>query len=81
MGTVSPSPEVKWPGREPNHSTSSDAEVKNAWSHISTYHCLYVLVLNTRKNNLCLIKIPAMNMYGWRERIALPVLNLGYRRM
>jgi len=27
---------VKWPGREADHSPSSSAEVKNAWSYTST---------------------------------------------
>jgi hypothetical protein len=28
--------EVKWPGREADHSPPSSAEVKNAWSYTST---------------------------------------------
>jgi hypothetical protein len=30
--------EVKWPGREVNHSPSSSAEVKNVWSYTSLPH-------------------------------------------
>jgi hypothetical protein len=30
------SPEIKWPGREADHSRTSSAEVKNVWSYTST---------------------------------------------
>jgi hypothetical protein len=31
---------LKWPGRETNHSSTSGAEVKNAWICASTLPCL-----------------------------------------
>jgi hypothetical protein len=36
MGTGALSPGIKRPGREADHSPPSSAEVKNAWSYIST---------------------------------------------
>jgi hypothetical protein len=36
VGTRTPSPGVKWPGRKADHSRPSSADVKNAWSYTST---------------------------------------------
>jgi len=36
MGAGLFSPGLKWPWREPDHSTPSSTEVKNAWSYTST---------------------------------------------
>jgi hypothetical protein len=36
LWTIDVSQGVKWPGSEANHVHSSDVEVKNAWSCIST---------------------------------------------
>jgi hypothetical protein len=36
MGTRGSFPGVKWPRREADHSSPPSAEVKNAWSYIST---------------------------------------------
>jgi hypothetical protein len=36
MGNGGSSPEVKWPGRESDHSPPSSAEVKNTWGYTST---------------------------------------------
>jgi len=36
MGTAGFSPGINWPGRVANHSPSSSAEIKNAWSYTST---------------------------------------------
>jgi hypothetical protein len=33
--------EVKWPGREADHSPPSSAEVKNAWNYTSTHPILF----------------------------------------
>jgi hypothetical protein len=36
------SPDVKWPGHQPDHTPPSSAEVKNVWSH--TFIPTYVFV-------------------------------------
>jgi hypothetical protein len=47
------SPEVKWPGREADHSSLSNAEVKNEWSYTSIPVCLLGVVwLSTGKTYL-----------------------------
>jgi len=40
MGTGGPSPEVKGPKHEADHTPSSSAEVKNVWSYTSSSHTL-----------------------------------------
>jgi len=36
-------PRIQWvPGREGDHSPPSSAEVKNAWSYISTHPCIFM---------------------------------------
>jgi hypothetical protein len=40
-------PEIKWPGRQADHSPPSSANVKNAWSYTSTaVTFLHGVVLN-----------------------------------
>jgi hypothetical protein len=64
MGTGAPSPRVKRPGREADHSPPSSAEVKNAWSYTSippVFMAWYLV--KTRANFL-----PVMWLYNFVRR-------------
>jgi len=40
---LGPAPGIKWPGHEAGNPPPSSAEVKNAWSYISTIQCVFIM--------------------------------------
>jgi hypothetical protein len=57
---------VKLPGREADHSSSSSAEVKNAWSYTSTPQCAFLA--------WCSVKAQAQRLIALQELLINPVL-------